>query len=655
MKPYSAGLLELLSNHDLIFYIPCFQRNYEWTEDQCEVFFNDIVKTAEKNKNGFANEHFFGSITFNQEETGLLEPDVLTLIDGQQRITTTMLFLAAFRDLSENEKEKKLIDSRYLRNDDADGSYRIKLKQVESDWTAYKKIILKDEFEATEKDSAVYRNYRYFYNKLTSYQGNRERLLSDGLNRFNVIAIQLQPLQCPWENPQEIFESMNSLGKPLSLSDLVRNYLLLGLDNKKQELYYKKYWLPIEQKMHGNSISNYIRDYMQWKHISSYKKATESNYKELYGIFKDIFSDTKSKDILKDLSSCVEMYSWLMPNGKCPNSNINKKLSDLKYMRVTTAFSFILALLYEWKTGKLIEDDLVEILDAFRIYSLRRKLLGITSSENKGFPILVRRIGELEEAKDKRKKMFDILSEQEANLRLPNDIELRRILTNSNFYNFQYCKFMFALIEETITKSRPDLTDKHLQIEHIMPQTLNDSWKKSLGVDFEETHQTLVNTIGNLTLIRHNQELGQKSFNDKKQIYRDKSGLQIAKTMITDRSSWGRKEISDRTDKLITLLLQQVLPIPDERRRINNFTAKKSRGLSFNELQLIGYEINFIDDPSIKAKVIGDKKVEFEGRVWRLSPLTREIQERRGVITPSGSYQGSKYWEYDGVRLSDII
>lgn len=175
-----------------------------------------------------------------------------------------------------------------------------------------------------------------------------------------------------------------------------------------------------------------------------------------------------------------------------------------------------------------------------------------------------------------------------------------------NFYNFKYCKFYLSLVEESITRSRPDQSDDKLQIEHIMPKTLNDAWRNYLGDDCEAMHQELVNTIGNLTLIRHNQELGQKLFEEKKETYEGKAGLQIAKTEIVDKSIWNGQTIQSRTRWLIKYLLDNVLAIPESMRITNNFTQKEGRGLSFQELQLIGLEIDFIDDPTIIARVVSD-------------------------------------------------
>ena len=659
MIPQEIKLLQMLSNHNVTFFIPPYQRNYEWTDEQCKVFLDDVKKTYDANTAGKPSEHFFGSITFFQTQAAFGQPNKLVLIDGQQRITTTMLFLVALRDIIGSADIGKYIDSQYLKNNAVSGAteYKIKLKQVETDWIAYKDIILSQDLSAAEKNSAIYRNYKYFVNKLTEYKEagiDLSALIVKGLNLFSVITIELQPEKNAWENPQEIFESMNSLGKPLSLADLVRNYLLLGLDADKQDSLYSQYWMHIEKVLPGQ-VSGFIRDYMQAHERKSFSKASEGNYKELYGLFKKTFSNTDAPSLLKDLSRSATIYASIIFDDTTGNIEIDRDLRDLRTLNVTTAYSFLLVLLKEWNANELSAKDIADILAAFKAYCLRRRLIALAAGENKNFPLLAARIPELKKAEDKKEKMFEILSKQESNLRLPNDIEVSRYLETMNFYNFRYCKFYLSLIEEHITKSLPDQADPKLQVEHIMPQTLNDDWIQELGKDYEEIQQAVVNTIGNLTLIRHNQELKNHRFSEKKKIYENNAGLQIAKTEITNQSKWDAETIKHRTEWMTNYLLNEVLAIPDKMRKVNNFLIKEGRGLSFQELQLVGLDINFIGDPSIRAHVISDKEVEYEGKTWRLSPLTREIQTRRGKVKPSGAYQGAAYWEYDGLRLLDLM
>ena len=250
MIPAEEKMLRLLSKNDVTFFIPPYQRNYEWTDTQCAVFLEDVVKTYNANISGKRTEHFFGSITYFQSGMVFGQPAKLVLIDGQQRITTVMLFLTALRDILDDDKLKSFINTNYLKNERVtdETEYKIKLKQVEMDWIAYKKIILSEEITDQEKNSAVYKNYKYFCSRLENLMEDGvdlSGLIENGINFFSVITIELQPDKNEWENPQEIFESMNSLGKPLYLSDLVRNYLMLGFDADLQDELYEKYWLKI--------------------------------------------------------------------------------------------------------------------------------------------------------------------------------------------------------------------------------------------------------------------------------------------------------------------------------------------------------------------------------------------------------------------------
>lgn len=658
MIPNEKKLLDVLSNHDVTFFIPPYQRNYEWTDEQCKVFFTDVIKTEDANSRGIYTEHFFGAITYFETGRVYDQPNKLVLIDGQQRITTTMLFLVALRDILDDEGMRQRVDSRFLKNNDVNGDseYKIKLKQVETDWSAYKKIVLSEKMTVHEKKSKVFHNYQFFYNKLALYKKTGHDLrdiIEKGLSKFSVITIELQPDRNAWENPQEIFESMNSLGKPLFLADLVRNYLLLGRNPDEQDELYKKYWLHIENTL-PDEVSNFIRDYMQVVKKRAYKKASATNSKYLYGQFKLIFSDVDSKLLLRELSEYADIYSYIISDASTGDKKIDDELKDIRTINVSTANSFFMALLRHWKENLLTTKDVLDILHAFKIYCIRRRILGLAQGENKALPVFVNYLEELKGANDKKQRMFELLANQENNVRLPNDIELSRNLESSNFFSLTLCKYILSLVEEKITKSRPALDDNNLQTEHIMPQTLSNAWKEELGEDYESIHRDFIHNIGNLTLIRHNQELGNKPFAEKKELYENTAGLQIAKTKIIDKDHWNETTIKERRDWIVDYLLSNVLPIPEDMRRANNFKEKVAGRFSFNDLNLIGQDIEFFDDHSIVAHVVNDTEVEFEGKNWNLSPLTKEIRTRRGMPNRSGSYSGAQYWSYDGTRLSEM-
>lgn len=658
MKPIEQHLLSMLSNKDVTFFIPPYQRNYEWTESQCEIFFDDIVKVTELNLMGTQAEHFFGTIVYVQDEHVFGEPDILVLTDGQQRITTTMLCLAAIRDSIEDDKAKDYIDKTYLKNDNisSDTEYKIKLKQVETDWEAYRNIVLHNDITNTDMKSAVWKNYIYFKNRIKNEMADKSyaltRLIELGLEKFSLVTIQLEPKKNFWENPQEVFESMNSLGKPLSLADLVRNYILLGKDADEQENLYHKYWLSMEKTV-PNVLSDYIRNFMQLKQKEPYKKATEKNYKELYGIFKKIFKGVAANELLNELKKYSKYYAQIALGESTGNDIVDLKLADLRSIDVTTTYSFLMVIMAEWDNDNLTVKEVNDILEVFIIYFLRRKMLKLTQGENKAFPRLIKKIPLLISSGDKKRKMFEILGSQENALRLPNDIEVRQQLQTMNFYNFNHSKFILSLIEENLTKFRPEKTDKHLQIEHIMPQKLNNEWKVMIGNENERVYQEYVHTIGNLTLIRHNQELGNKSFDEKKQVYINNAGLQIAKTHIVDCSKWTEEEIVSRRNWIIDYVLNEIIPLPREMKTKNNFAKKKTRLYSLSEHGLVGKFITYIYDKSVSVKVVGDREVEFEGKKWKLSPLVRELETRRGTVTSSGAYSGPVYWEYKGINITE--
>lgn len=661
MRSLDNQILKLLSNNDITFFIPPYQRNYEWDEEMCAILLKDIEKVA-NNRN---TQHFFGTVIYYAESTILGQPDKYILVDGQQRLTTTMLFLIAARDCITDESLKNTIDSKYLKNNNVSGDveYKIKLKQVESDWKAYKNIILGEHLDENDKKSTVFKNYKFFKLKLEKLDQNYIRnLIEQGLINFNIVTIQLEPERNPWEKPQEIFESMNSLGKPLSLADLVRNYLLLGKTSTQQNNLYHNYWLKIEQNLTGDnnafSVSAFIRDYMQLIDMTSYKKATETNHKELYRDFKDLFSDDNHEQLIKKLSEYSKEYAVLAGYKSSGNVKIDQKIADLKVIESSGFYSFILGLLHLRSEEKLNDDEVLSILNSVFIYIARRRILRLTQGENKNAPTLVKHFDMLIEANDKEAAMLEILSNQQYALRLPNDNDLTSSLssTESNFYNLRSSKFLQSLIEEKLTRNRPSLNDKLLQIEHIMPQTLNDTWRNELGENYQEIHDNYLNNIGNLTLIRHNQELSNHSFRGKKEIYENNAGMQISKNRITDQQQWGEEQIKNRAEYLIGIITQQILPLNEQLKTSNNYTIEKrtvSNKLSFESLNLIGKTIVYFDDANILAEVIGNKEVKFEDKVWRLSPLTREIETRKNRRNRSGAYWGVNMWKYEGRTLED--
>jgi hypothetical protein len=481
------------------------------------------------------------------------------------------------------------------------------------------------------------------------------------LAKFSIISIQLEPNRNHWENPQEIFESMNSLGKPLSLADLVRNFLLMGKNSSEQEKLYNDFWLSLEKRLPG-MLSEFIRDWMQADKHESYKVARESNYKELYSSFKDVVLGRELEDLFVDFVRFSKAYAIARGMEKSGIKEIDQVLSDFQVIGVSPGLSFIAEIVAAWQEEKGSSQDVVKILKSIRTYLLRRRIVGITTAENQMFPVLGSHLAEIMVAEDVEEKIFSYLSDQIYAVRLPNDDELRSRLEGLNFYNLgrsrNYPRLLLSLAEETLTKSRPAWDDPMLQLEHIMPQTLNSEWTAELGDDAEEHHQKFVNNLGNITLIRHNQELGNKPFVEKKATYRGKSGLQVSMNSIIDVEVWNAESITNRQDYIIDLLLTSVLPVSPKFRHGSNWKQDSGEESRFDVREilnkLIGETIHYAPNPKIRAIVQSDSKVLYEGEEWSVSGLTWELKQREGEVSKKSVFNGSMYWCWEDTRLADL-
>ena len=243
---------------------------------------------------------------------------------------------------------------------------------------------------------------------------------------------------------------MNSLGKPLSLADLVRNWLLMGKPADEQEELYHAWWLPMERNLSaGGQVSNFIRDYMQLVACAPFKKATNANHKELYARFKKLFEKESAASLLPGMARHAKLYApVVMPERTSGSPRIDRRLADIRAIGATTAYSFVLALMESWDAGRMSESELDDSLGALVNYLLRRRILKQTQGENKAFPELTKRVQEIETAPDTRSETFKILAGQGYVLRLPTDAEVIDTLKSMNFYSFALAKFLLALAEE---------------------------------------------------------------------------------------------------------------------------------------------------------------------------------------------------------------
>lgn len=596
MKTESHSINDVLAKNATSFFIPPFQRAYAWGRPEIERYFSDISRIIESeldDKQHDKLEHFFGTVVIKEEKAGFANKSVV--VDGQQRLTTTLLFLIALRDTETDSFKQDFINQNYLTNNASSFQDKIKLKQVTKDWDSYRALVNK-----TEPSPGV---ISIAYDLLKKLINEKKRLNPDvhfehyimAIQRMNVAVIFLDERPFKGEDPQIIFETLNSLGKPLTLSDLVRNFVLLNMESNKQSDIYEKIWHPkIEEILYENS-SKFFRDYLQYKTASSLKVVSDNNTKELYQQFKD-FVETNfdnHNDFINDIVRFVKCYKWIITEVvndsiSLNNSNdrvIKELLRNIFHDIKAEAFKpFVLGLLehhqYTINDSRLSDETLISILLTIRTYLIRRRILGLTQGENKNIVTLSKKIESLSKG---TVSMLELLTNMFYRLRLPNDNEMKNALISMNFYEGlkQYSKLILGKIEEHNTKVAVDFRDKKVTIEHIMPQKLEDSWKVELGEHFNEIHKTYLHNIGNLILTEFNSEIGNKPFEEKKRKL-ETSSLNYRLDIIR-RNTWNEDSIKDHQANMINWFLS-TFPLPEEYKEKANWNTQTIENTSFSPL-----------------------------------------------------------------------
>jgi len=596
MQTETHSIHDILAKNATSFFIPPFQRAYAWGKTEIERYFSDIIRiinseldTAQSDK----QEHFFGTLVIKEEKAGFVNKSIV--VDGQQRLTTTLLFLIALRDNEPNQENKDFITGTYLTNNASSFQDKIKLKQVSKDWDAYRALIT----GTSAKPGIVKNAYDIFTKLIANIKISRPEITLEkyivAIQRINVAIIFLDERPFKGEDPQIIFETLNSLGKPLTLSDLIRNYVLLNMDSAHQAIMYETIWYPhIELPLSG-STSDFFRDFLQYKKSTSIKAVSDNNTKELYANFKNFVEEsyTTHKAFIDDIVKYVKLYTWIMQeeiaetisSDKIKDSQIKELLRNIFHDIKTEAFKpFILGLLYyhQNQTSTIIfsDDNFIAILQIIRTYLIRRRVAKLTQGENRNIVLLCNRIHDLVQ---KKIEMIDLLSSMFYKMRLPNDDEIRQVLMISKFYeDFKtYGKFILGKIEEYNAKVPVDFRNFKVTIEHIMPQTLSDEWKAMLGTHYEEIYKTYLHNIGNLILTEFNSEIGNKPFKDKKTKLHTSS--LYYRLEIVDYAVWNEDSIKRHQSNMINWFLQ-TFPLPQQYQSTPNYDRKKPDVTTFSPL-----------------------------------------------------------------------
>jgi uncharacterized protein with ParB-like and HNH nuclease domain len=530
-------MYQFLEGSGKSFVIPVYQRDYAWTKVNCEKLWNDIIELCQHNR----QDHFLGTLV-TIGNSGFQE---YTVIDGQQRLTTVSLFLKALHSYLEQKEERKpeeetlkerLLNDFLIDKYSSQKDLRIRLKPNKQDRASFEKLFENSEFES---DSNIVTNFRFFLDKIS--QGPTPQELFEAFMKLKIVLINLDRSQ---DDPQLIFESLNSTGVDLTAGDLIRNYILMDLEKEEQEQMYKQYWVEIERK--AGDVAEFVRNYLIFKFKSYVKKA------DVYLYFKRFATDTK-EGILRDLLDFAEIYAAFVQREPHPSEKINKRLQRLHKLEFTVCYPFLLDCFQDYKRGELHQDTILQILQITESHAFRKVLVdNNTQGLNKMYVTLAR---EIKKEAAWKEQYVDILSyilrEKRFSQRIPNDEEFENTLLNKEVYrlNQKNKSFLLESLENYNSTYRVDADE--LTIEHIMPQTLTSEWKERLGENWERVHQKYLHTLGNLTFTAKNTKLSNHLFENKQDIDFQTSKLKLNKD-LEKIEQWDEQTIIARAKKLAT-------------------------------------------------------------------------------------------------------
>ncbi len=456
MKADNLSFLEFIEGKRT-FYIPVYQRNYDWKRIQCKALFKDIENIAtDENR----SSHFLGTIVYVEGES-LANFRKFIVIDGQQRLTSIMLLLKAVVDLTDNEDLKLEIEQSYLTNRFSPEPLKIKLKPMKQDAGNFHKLInnqIKD-----MEESQILLNYNLFKDLMEESALSPEEIYQ-GIQKLEIVYIQLAKER---ENPQLIFESLNSTGLDLTQADLIRNYLLMGQDYNQQERLYSDYWVKLERLLPDAMISDFIRDYL------TLKTKTIPNKDKVYISFKEYYqriNNYDSEGFLEELKTYGEYYSWFKYCNS-PDEEVNKKLSQLQRLKSTVVYPFLLNIFEDCYMYHNIDTSMIcRTLDVILSYVMRRLLCEMPANAlNKVFASMAKDIGRYD-GEDLCDKVALVLAGKKGKAVFPDDILLKEKLMLRNSYKFIHIKYILEQIE--CKQGKEIVNFDELTIEHIMPQTL---------------------------------------------------------------------------------------------------------------------------------------------------------------------------------------
>lgn len=603
MKANELPITNFLQAPNVQFVIPVYQRNYDWTTNECKELLYDIiaVETADR------GTHFIGSIVFIHEGTySTSEVKELVIIDGQQRLTTiNIIYVALYRFAKENNMQNEadmllnmFLTNQYVQHEDS----KLKLKQTDTNSLAFKAIMHGTENEFNSYSNVI-ENFNYF--KSTIIKDNFQTILN-GLKRLIFVEISLERGK---DDPQRIFESLNSTGLDLSQSDLIRNYILMDLDPKNQNKVFEQIWNPIEENARDlikqkSLVSDYIRDYLTLRN----KKIPNKN--KVYIEFKKLYSvkDEAYHQELENIKSLSTHYKKFINPSKIPDQNVRRELEYISRLEINVAFPFLLQVFEDEENGLITNNDLIKILKLIQSYTWRRFVVGLpTNALNKIFMALYSEV----DTEEYYESIALALVKKRGNAKFPTDEDLKSALKDKDLYNIKSKNrnYMFELLENYNNREYVDTSNSLITIEHIFPQNPNEDWNKAITPDdyfmFKEKY---ANTIANLTLSGNNGALSNKSFEDKKVMNSQgaEQGYKFSRLWLNDYlkaiESWNIENYNERFNLIYNRFLRiwefpnVMLPVSENTEEQTLFNAESP---THKKLEYFIFEDTKVDEEII--------------------------------------------------------
>ena len=549
MKASANSLLKFLKEAPQVT-IPIYQRTYSWEKDQCQQLWDDIIRVG---KSGESNAHFVGSVIYIEKGLyNVSDQSPLLVIDGQQRLTTVSLILEALARRLESSSEPvegfsdEKIRKRHLFIDLEEGEKKYKLLLTQTDKETL--IALLDRRPSPAAPSPRVRdNFKFFEAQIAKLDDLKPLCL--GLAKLMIVDVSLTKGQ---DNPQLIFESMNSTGKELSKADLIRNFILMGLERDQQNHLYEHYWRPMEIGFGQDSSGKHFDDFM--RRYLSLQTRTIPTRKAVYKEFKVNCGNQDVETLVEDVNKFAGYYCKIALNQET-DKIFTSGFASLHELKTESAYALLLKLYDDYESKLLSHDDFAECVRLVRNYVLRRAICGLDKKAiNQFFVNIAWNIGKEGHLGHLECVKYHLTERPHTLQRFPSDKEFIKDLIKGNLYKNRIKKYLLHQLETHNRKEYIRLED--YTIEHIMPQNLSGEWIEVLGGEekSELVQQKWLHTLGNLTLTGYNSEYGDKPFLEKRDMAGGfhESPLRLNKG-LGQLDKWDAEEIQKRAERLARL------------------------------------------------------------------------------------------------------